>query len=85
MSLEHELAELSTIYQLALERVDILELQVNALHERSAELEQLVRDYDALLLLNPLNILPESASPQAKKWFAKARGVQERKRGLLHK
>lgn len=84
MSLEQELAELSTAYQLALERGDILELQINALHERVAELEQVVRDYDGLLLLNPLNILPESVSPQAKKWFAKARELQERKQGLLH-
>lgn len=77
MSLEHELAE-------QVEKVDILELQVNALHEREAELEQLVRDYDGLLLLNPLNMLPESASLQAKKWYAKAKQLQERKRELLH-
>lgn len=84
MSLEHELAELSTVYQSTVERVDILELQVNALHEREAELETLVRDYDGLLLLNPLNILPESASSQARRWYAKVLKLQERKRELLH-
>lgn len=84
MPLEDELLELNNVYQSTVERADILELQVNALHERESELEALVRDYDGLLLLNPLNMLPESASLQAKKWYAKAKQLQERKRELLH-
>jgi hypothetical protein len=85
MSLEHELAELSTAYQLALEKTDTLELQVNALDEQSADLQQLVRDYDGLLLLVlSFSLLPEITVPQALKWYAKARELQERKRELLH-
>jgi hypothetical protein len=69
MSLEDEAAEFFGVVQ--------------AQQDRIAELEQAVRDAENLLLLNPLNILPESMSREAKKWYRQVKDWQDRTRLLL--
>ncbi len=49
MSLESELAELSTVNHNLLEKSDLQTLQIAALTERCTQLERLVKDYDNYL------------------------------------
>jgi hypothetical protein len=56
---------------------------VQSQQDRIAELEQAVRDAENLLLLNPLNILPESMSSTTKKWYRQVKAWQDRVRPLL--
>lgn len=66
------------LYQHQLDEVLKWQRVANDLWLENLKLQALVQEYRELVLLNPLNTLPESQSPQAKQWYAKARVLEQR-------